>query len=103
MDQFAGAYVVTKYSGISCRNFVETRILKPLGTTASTLSPDKAFKNGNLSQSWTPGGRRIPFFLPESSADLLAGPGGVMSTAEDMLKWVKLHLNDVPLSSPSNV
>ncbi|KAJ7243095.1 beta-lactamase/transpeptidase-like protein [Mycena rebaudengoi] len=24
---------------------------------------------------------------------LLAGPGGVMSTAEDMLKWVKLHLN----------
>ncbi|KAJ7292172.1 beta-lactamase/transpeptidase-like protein [Mycena rebaudengoi] len=88
-----GAHVVEKYSGISYRDFVEKRIMKPIGMSASTLSPDRAFKSGNMTQSWTPEGRRIRFFFSDSSADLIAGDGGVMSSAEDMLKWVKLQLN----------
>ncbi|KAJ7292842.1 hypothetical protein C8J57DRAFT_1267254, partial [Mycena rebaudengoi] len=45
----------------------------------------RAFNSGNLTQAWTTGGRRIPFYLSERSADMFAGAGG--------LKWVKLHLN----------
>ncbi|KAJ7292878.1 beta-lactamase/transpeptidase-like protein [Mycena rebaudengoi] len=89
-----GAHVVTRYSGLSYRDFVEQRIMQPLGMSSSTLYPDRAFNSGNLTQAWTPSGRRIPFFLPEKSADMIAAAGGVMSTAEDMLKWVKLHLNE---------
>ncbi|KAF8147802.1 beta-lactamase/transpeptidase-like protein [Mycena galopus ATCC 62051] len=88
-----GAYVISKYSGLSYRNFVEDRILLPLGMTSSTLYPNRAFESGNFTQSWTPSRRRIPFFMPEHTADLVAGAGGVMSSAEDMLHWVKMLLN----------
>ncbi|KAJ7160591.1 beta-lactamase/transpeptidase-like protein [Mycena crocata] len=88
-----GAHLVTKYSGMDYRDFVEARIMQPLGMSASTLHPDKALSSGNMTQSWTEAGRRIPFFMPEST-DLLAGPGGVMSNAEDMLKWIKMLLNE---------
>ncbi|KAJ7201961.1 beta-lactamase/transpeptidase-like protein [Mycena rebaudengoi] len=55
---------------------IEQRIMQLLGM---------AFNSGNLTQVWTTGGRRIPFYLPERSADMFAGAGG--------LKWVKLHLS----------
>ncbi|KAJ7176919.1 beta-lactamase/transpeptidase-like protein [Mycena filopes] len=88
-----GAYVVSKYSGMSYRDFVESRILLPLNMTSSTLHPDRANATGRLTETWSVLRRRIPFFLPESKAELVAGAGGVMSTAEDMVRWVKLHLN----------
>ncbi|KAJ7282733.1 beta-lactamase/transpeptidase-like protein [Mycena rebaudengoi] len=88
-----GAHLIEKYSGVSYRDFVENRILKPVGMTASTLSPDRAFKSGNMTQSWTPNGRRTNFFYSERSADLIAAGGGVISSAEDMFKWVKLQIN----------
>jgi CubicO group peptidase (beta-lactamase class C family) len=58
----------------------------PLNMTSSTMHPDRANATGTMSQNWSPLGRRIPFFLPESKADLIAGAGGVMSTAEDMVR-----------------
>ncbi|KAF8147799.1 beta-lactamase/transpeptidase-like protein [Mycena galopus ATCC 62051] len=88
-----GAYVVSKYSGSSYRDFVEERILLPLGMTSSTLYPNRAFENGRFTQSWTPSRRRIPFFMPEHTADLIAGAGGVISSVEDMVHWVKMLLN----------
>ncbi|KAF7328950.1 Beta-lactamase domain-containing protein [Mycena venus] len=88
-----GAYVVSKYSGSSYRDFVEERILKPLGMTSSTLYPNRAIESGKFTQSWTPSRRRIPFFMPEHTADLIAGAGGVMSNVEDMVKWIKMLLN----------
>ncbi|KAJ6595625.1 beta-lactamase/transpeptidase-like protein [Mycena vulgaris] len=88
-----GAYIVSKYSGMAYGDFVETRILSPLGMSSSTLHPERAFETGNFTQSWTPSRRRIPFFMPEHKADLIAGAGGVMSTAEDMTRWIKMLLN----------
>ncbi|KAJ6558172.1 beta-lactamase/transpeptidase-like protein [Mycena capillaripes] len=88
-----GAYVVSKYSGSSYRNFVEERILLPLRMSSSTLYPDRAFETGKFTQSWTPSRRRIPFFMPENKAELIAGAGGIMSTVEDMAMWVKMLLN----------
>ncbi|KAF7328948.1 Beta-lactamase domain-containing protein [Mycena venus] len=88
-----GAYVISKYSGSSYRDFVEERILKPLGMTSSTLHPNRAIESGKFTQSWTPSRRRIPSFMPEHTADLTAGAGGVMSNVEDMVKWIKMLLN----------
>ncbi|KAJ7461808.1 beta-lactamase/transpeptidase-like protein [Mycena galericulata] len=88
-----GAHVVSKYAG-SYRDFVEERIFRRLGMTFSTLYPNRAFETGKFTQSWsTATRRRIPFFMPEQTADLIAGAGGVMSTAEDMTRWIKLLLN----------
>ncbi|KAJ6510503.1 beta-lactamase/transpeptidase-like protein [Mycena sanguinolenta] len=88
-----GAYVVSKYSGSSYRDFVEERILLPLRMSSSTLYLNRAFESGKFTQSWTQSRRRIPFFMPEHTADLIAGAGGVMSNAEDMVNWVKMLLN----------
>ncbi|KAJ7902756.1 beta-lactamase/transpeptidase-like protein [Mycena olivaceomarginata] len=90
---FTGAYVISKYSGSSYRDFVEERILLPLRMTSSTLYPNRAIESGRFSQSWSPSRRRIPFFMPEHTADLIAGAGGVISTVEDMVQWVKTLLN----------
>ncbi|KAJ7334797.1 beta-lactamase/transpeptidase-like protein [Mycena albidolilacea] len=88
-----GAYVISKYSGSSYRDFVEERILLPLRMTSSTLYLNRAIESGRFSQSWSPSRRRIPFFMPEHTADLMAGAAGVFSTVEDMVQWVKTLLN----------
>ncbi|KAJ7691779.1 beta-lactamase/transpeptidase-like protein [Mycena rosella] len=88
-----GAHIVSTYSGMSYRDFVEKRILLPLGMVSSTLHPDRAFETGRLTQSFTTSLRRVPFFMPEHVADLIAGAGVVMSTVEDMTRWIKAHLN----------
>ncbi|KAJ6559846.1 beta-lactamase/transpeptidase-like protein, partial [Mycena capillaripes] len=89
----AGSYVVSKLSGMAYRDFVESRIMLPLNMTSSTMHPDRVSENDRFSQTWTPTRRRIPFFMTEHTADLIAGAGGVISTAEDMLLWAKLIMN----------
>ena len=88
-----GAHVVSKYSGMAYRDFVEERIMRPLGMTSSTLYPERAFATGNLTQAWAPDSRRrIPSFMPEYKAELIAGAGGVMSPAEDMVRRALLSV-----------
>ncbi|KAJ7258110.1 beta-lactamase/transpeptidase-like protein [Mycena haematopus] len=88
-----GSYVVSKFSGMAYRDFVESRILLPLNMSSSTMHPDRVSETDKFSQTWTPSGRRIPFFMTEQKANLIAGAGGVISTAEDLLLWAKLILN----------
>ncbi|KAF8180665.1 beta-lactamase/transpeptidase-like protein [Mycena galopus ATCC 62051] len=90
----AGSYVVSKLSGMAYQDFVEKRIMLPLNMTSSSLHPDRLSGSDKFSQTWTPSRRRIPFFLStEQEAELIAGAGGVVSTAEDMLVWAQLILN----------
>ncbi|KAJ7803451.1 beta-lactamase/transpeptidase-like protein [Mycena olivaceomarginata] len=89
----AGSYVVSKLSGMAYRDFVENRIMLPLNMSSSTMHPDRVSENNKFSQTWTSTRRRIPFFMTENTADLIAGAGGVISTAEDMLLWAKLIMN----------
>ncbi|KAF8207383.1 beta-lactamase/transpeptidase-like protein [Mycena galopus ATCC 62051] len=90
----AGSYVVSKLSGMAYQDFVEKRIMLPLNMTSSSLHPDRLSGSDKFSQTWTPSRRRIPFFLStEQEAELIAGAGGVITTAEDMLVWAQLILN----------
>ncbi|KAF7350188.1 Beta-lactamase domain-containing protein [Mycena venus] len=89
----AGSYVVSKFSGMAYRDFVETRIMLPLNMSSSTMHPDRVSENDTFSQTWTPTKRRIPFFITEHTADLIAGAGGVISSAKDMLLWARLIMN----------
>jgi CubicO group peptidase (beta-lactamase class C family) len=82
-----GSYVVAKLSGMAYRDFVEKRIMLPLNMSSSTMHPDRVSKSDRFSQTWTPSGRRIPFFATEQAMDLIAGAGGVISTAEDLVRF----------------
>ncbi|KAI0334281.1 beta-lactamase/transpeptidase-like protein [Cubamyces sp. BRFM 1775] len=88
-----GAHIIEKYSGLTYSQFVAERLLKPLKMSTSTLSPSEAASSGLLTDTWTKDGRRIPFWFTEEDSRLTAGPGGVISSAEDMVKWLAVWLN----------
>ena len=80
------AQIVETYSGKSLADFVGERILTPLNMTASTYSGSEAASTGLMSQAWSLGGRRIPYiFADDHVASNVAGPGGLISNAIDMV------------------
>jgi len=81
------ARIIAKYTAGSYASFVQDRIFTPLRMTSSTFSINKAASSGRLTQTWASIGRRIPLSFAEDSVDLLAGAGGVISTAEDMVTF----------------
>ncbi|KAG2128999.1 beta-lactamase/transpeptidase-like protein [Suillus clintonianus] len=89
----AVAHIVETYSAQTYTSFVEDRIFTPLGMSSSTYSPAKAGKTGKFTQGWTSNGRLLPECFTEEMATLMAGAGGVISSAVDMSKWVALWLN----------
>ncbi|KAH9855877.1 beta-lactamase/transpeptidase-like protein [Lenzites betulinus] len=89
----AGARIVEKYANMSIGDFVTSRIFKPLHMTSSTYSPSEAAWTGRVTQTWTRGVRRIPYWFPDEVNNLFAGPGGAVSSAEDIIKWVATLLN----------
>ena len=62
--------------------------------STTTFSPTAANNSGLLTHAWTPLGRRIPFWFDESIVDLMAGAGGIISSAEDMVRWLSALLNE---------
>jgi CubicO group peptidase (beta-lactamase class C family) len=83
-----GAYVVTKLSGMRFEEFVNNRIFKPLGMSSSTYSIDAAIQTGKFTGTWTSFGRLIPPWIEDEFADLIAGPAGVISSVEDLVRHV---------------
>ncbi|KAI0296716.1 beta-lactamase/transpeptidase-like protein [Russula brevipes] len=88
-----GANIVSTLSGKRYADFVEERIFKPLGMSSSTYSIDAAIGTGRFTDTWTSFGRLIPPWLKEGYVDLMAGPGGVISSVEELATWVKMILN----------
>ncbi|PIL33660.1 hypothetical protein GSI_04283 [Ganoderma sinense ZZ0214-1] len=89
-----GAHIISEFSGMSYPSFVSSRLLVPLNMSSTTFSPSEAAKSGRLTQTWTRGVRRIPFWFSDEVADLFAGAGGITSSAEDMTKWLTVLLNE---------
>ncbi|OBZ74859.1 Penicillin-binding protein 4* [Grifola frondosa] len=90
-----GAHIISTYSGSPFTSFVKERIFVPLNMSATTYSSREAAQSGLFSQSWTSQGqRRIPFWFDvDSISDLIAGPGGIISSVVDMSKWIATLLN----------
>jgi hypothetical protein len=84
-------HIIETYSGKTYTSFVEDRIFTPLGMSSSTFSPAKAAKAGNFTQGWTKDGRLLPDWFPEDMVTLIAGPGGVISSAVDMAGAFRLY------------
>ncbi|TBU44391.1 beta-lactamase/transpeptidase-like protein [Dichomitus squalens] len=88
-----GAHIVSRLSNMSYQSFASSRIFAPLHMNSTTFSPSKAAKTGRLTQTWTRGVRRVPFWFSDEVADLFAGAGGIISSAEDVTKWLAVLLN----------
>lgn len=81
-----GAHVITKLSGVEFAEFVKDRILRPLKMTQSTYSIDEAIQSGNTSETWTFFGRRIPLWMEGSGIEPMAGPGGLISNVNELVR-----------------
>lgn len=93
-----GSYVVSQLTGMRYVDFVDERIFKPLGMSSSTYSIDAAIQSGKFTETWTYFGRLIPPWLEEGFVDLAAGPGGVISSVEDLVRqtiWSTLDTTHV--------
>ncbi|KAI0645138.1 beta-lactamase/transpeptidase-like protein [Trametes meyenii] len=88
-----GAHVIEKYANTTWLDFVEERLLKPLNMSTTTTWPSRVNASGKLTHTWTKTGRRIPFWCTDEVSRFMAGAGGVISSAEDMVKWLATLLN----------
>ena len=82
-----GAHIVSTLTGVFYADFVNSRIFKPLGMTSSTYSINAALKTGRFTNTWTSFGRLIPPWIKEENVDLLAGPGGAISSVIDLVRF----------------
>ncbi|KAI0753784.1 beta-lactamase/transpeptidase-like protein [Fomes fomentarius] len=91
---YFGAHIISTYSKKSYQDFVKERIFDPLNMSSTNYSPQEANATGLLSQSWAFVGRRIPLVIEDpSTANLIAGAGGIISNVVDMAKWAATVLN----------
>lgn len=86
-----GAHILATLTGATYTSFARSRIFDPLNMSSSTFSPAVASaavdQSGKprLSETWTPFGRRIPFWYKEEDVQLNAGYAGVISSVEDLV------------------
>lgn len=74
----------------SYTDFVERRIFEPLGMGAM-YSPEAAIATRRTASGFTRQGRRaLPFFINKNNYQLAAGPGGVIASADDLVRCWEL-------------
>jgi hypothetical protein len=99
-------HLVELFTGMTLEDFVGERIFRPLNMTSSTFSLEYAAATGNLSESYSPFGRRIPHWLDREDMPVIAGVGGILSSAVDLLKWGKALLgvtNSTSIGIPEDI
>jgi len=101
--QVAG-HIVDRTSGSTYEQFVSERIFKALGMRNSTASLEEFQKLDNIAHPYLNFSPRSTwgkvFFnsdyysIIKSYNNLIAPSGGIYSCVEDMVEWLKLHLNE---------
>lgn len=84
--------VVGRVSGQGWDEFVESRIMKPLGMTKSAASLNRVDDRSNMIDAHVPVDGVLQV-VPMYSSTLLDPAGGIMSSVADMSKWVMMQLN----------
>lgn len=85
--------VVAKISGISWEQFVESRIMEPLGMTKSAASINRLKDRSNIIDAHVPVNGKLEV-VPKHTGDLHNPVGGIMSSVADMSKWIIMQMNN---------
>jgi CubicO group peptidase (beta-lactamase class C family) len=85
--------VVSKVSGMTYEDFIETRLIKPLGMTQTAASWYRLKDKSNVIDGHAPYGEKLlPVGL--SFGEVANAAGGIYSNIVDMSKWVIAQIND---------
>lgn len=85
--------VIKRVSGVEWNEFVTNELLNPLEMSRTITSTDKINKSNNYATPHKPfeaGNEPIPWV----NWDNMGAAGGIISSAEDMSKWLIMQLND---------
>lgn len=86
--------VVARISGLSWADFVETRIMEPLGMARSKAVYQRLDNLDNVAQPHTASGNdltQIPTYTKNDES--LGAAGGIYASVNDLSKWLIMHLN----------
>jgi len=84
--------VVARVSGQGWDEFVESRIMKPLGMENSAASLNRVGDRSNMIDAHVPVNGVLQV-VPMYASTLLDPAGGILSSVADMSKWVMMQLN----------
>ncbi|HNW61263.1 MAG TPA: serine hydrolase [bacterium] len=84
--------VVARASGTSWEEFVESRILRPLGMVRSAASINRLPDTTNIIDAHVPVDGRLRV-VPKERGNLLNPAGGIYSSVAEMCRWVILQIN----------
>jgi len=85
--------VISRISGVSWTDFVENRIMKPLGMNRSAGSYQSLIDKTNIALPHSVENGELKQ-IETYSHDLTNGAGGIYASVGDLSKWMRLHLND---------
>lgn len=85
--------VIKKVSGLEWEEFVETRMMKPVGMQTSTASWNRIKNNNNVIDAHAPADGKL-VQIPHDWNPIVNAAGGIMSNIEDLGKWLILQMND---------
>jgi CubicO group peptidase (beta-lactamase class C family) len=90
----AAGFAVGKASGSTWQDFVQRRILDPLGMTDTSFTTSVAERAPDHASPHSKGRGGELGVVPWRNLDNIAPAGSINSSAEDLAKWVRLQLND---------
>jgi CubicO group peptidase (beta-lactamase class C family) len=85
--------VIARVSGESWDDFIEQRIMKPLGMNSSAASPDRVKDRANMIDGHAEVEGKVQV-IARSTLKVGHAAGGINSSIADLSKWVIMHLND---------
>ena len=85
--------VIEKVSGMPWEEFIEQRIMKPLGFTSSKASYNRVPAGANMIAPHAPADGKV-IQIPHDWNPTVNAAGGIMSNITDLSKWLIMQMND---------
>ena len=85
--------VLKRVSGLTWEEFIETKIMKPVGMNNSKASYNRVTNRTNIIDAHTRTEEKV-IQIPHDWSDTANPAGGIMSNVNDMLTWANFLMND---------
>lgn len=90
--------VLKRVSGLSWENFIETKIMKPVGMKSSKASYNRVTDKSNIIDAHTRAEGKV-IQIPHDWSETANPAGGIVSNVHDMMTWAKFLMNDAVTES----
>ena len=90
--------VLKRVSGLSWEEFIETKIMKPVGMLSSKASYNRVTDKSNIIDAHTMAEGKV-IQIPHDWSETANPAGGIVSNVPDMLTWAKFLMDDAVTSN----